>query len=262
MDSIHENERNCLSFWYPKLDMAGIPTPLTQIYKGAPDLAPLLDGKDAPGFRDFVNALLQMARVVAGVRADGKPWPFFLRTGQGSGKHSWGHTCYVDVERRPLDAHIVQLVEWSHMVSLFGLPHDVWVVRRLLPTKPLTTMMRYDGFPLVREVRCFVEGGKVVCAHPYWPLGSLEKGLELHQTRRARAKELFDQMLWNDADAAKFMVVAQAVADIFKDDGAWSVDLLETVDGRWFCTDMATAAQSFHYEGCPNETKFGTPFAV
>ena len=38
----------------------------------------------------------------------------------------------------------------------------------------------YGNMPLVKEVRAFIRGGQVVCAHPYWPPGAVA----LDDTRR------------------------------------------------------------------------------
>ncbi len=52
-----------------------------------------------------------------------------------------------------------------------------------------------------------------------------------------------------------YLALAQIVADVFKEDDAFSVDLLPTKRG-WMVTDMALARRSFHWEGCDKAAEF------
>ncbi len=150
------------------------------------------------------------------------------------------------------------------MVDFLGLPTDVWAVRELLPTRPLCHLPCYDGMPLVPEVRCFIENGEVVCWHPYWPEGAIREGFprECENPRslldpsvpavfRSKLPENFEEIVraCHDLDPSEFLPIAQRVADHFRADGAWSVDLLPT-DRGWFVTDMALAEESFHWPEC------------
>lgn len=83
-------DRNCLSYWFPKLQAAGVPVPRTEIVTTDAPLRHLLDGvpfASIPGWDEFYATL---ATVVDRINC----YPFFLRTGQGSGKHNWWQTCY------------------------------------------------------------------------------------------------------------------------------------------------------------------------
>ena len=39
-------DRNCLSYWFPKLQTVGVPVPRTEIVQTKSDLTPLLDGSE------------------------------------------------------------------------------------------------------------------------------------------------------------------------------------------------------------------------
>lgn len=247
--------KTCLSYWFPKLLDGGLPVPKTEIVKTNVDLVSLFDGEDPEGWPAFLEEMKGAVRKIG--------LPCFLRTGQSSGKHRWKHTCHLtDVDLLPW--HIASLVEWSHVVDFFGLAHDVWVVRELLPTKPLCVLPAYGDFPLVPEARCFVSDGKVSCWHPYWPEQAIREGFPYAPMEPG--SQLVDEEAWearrelpdnfaeivrsaHDLPANEFLPLAQRVADVFKGDGAWSVDLLPTERG-WFVTDMAEAKKSFHWEGC------------
>src|SRR4051794_24339433 len=96
---------NCLSHWFPKIEAAGLPVPETRMVTTGPNLAliSLLDGETPAGYEEF------MAELRAAVVAIGTPC--FLRTGQGSDKHSWQDTCYLE-DAGELPMHVFRLVEW------------------------------------------------------------------------------------------------------------------------------------------------------
>jgi len=241
------NARCCLSYWFPKLLEAGIPVPRTVIYRTTTDLTPLCDGKEPERWDEFLRLL--------GAAADSLgSWPIFLRTGQGSGKHQWKDTCFVP-NREALANHIASLVEWSHMVDFFGLPHDVWCAREMLPVSPVVTLPMYGDMPLVTEVRVFVQGGRIACSHDYWPLGAIKEGLPRTIDAHKIAKQLSNAAATSVEQRLAAHEIARKVAAVFADDGAWSVDLLLT-DRGWYVTDMATAGESYHEPSCPNAKGF------
>src|SRR5690606_15584568 len=92
-------------------------------------------------------------------------------------KHQWRDCCGLEGPAR-IRQHVLALVEWSAMAGLIGLPTDAWVVREMLPVKPLLICMDYRYMPVVRERRYFVSGDtkKVLYSLPYWPEDALEKG--------------------------------------------------------------------------------------
>lgn len=229
----------CMSYWLAKLEAAGLPVPRTTLVpmprEAFRDVFRLFDGKELEGpGHEFLEKLDCAAAAIG--------YPVFLRTGQTSGKHSWARTCYVTDPNRLL-SHVASLVEFSECVSLIGLPCDWWAVRDLLPTMPLALCHSYEGMPVCREFRCFVEDGDVRCMHPYWPAEALERG-------GVADPESLAQRLSECADEEQVReLAARAGAAV---GGAWSVDVLETERG-WFVTDMAEAQKSWHWPGCPNE---------
>lgn len=240
--------RNCLSYWFPKLEAAGLPVPRTKIVLADIDLTPLCDGKEPDGFAEFLDRLRLAALAIS------KVGPWFLRTGQGSGKHDWRTTCFV-TNLDLIGIHVRNLVEWSHVVSFLSLAHDVWVVREMLPVTPIATLTRYGDMPLVREVRAFIEDGKVACIHPYWPEGSIRQGMD-RTVSDARALAIVSGARLSKAEALPALLLAEKVAPVFAGDGAWSVDLLETRNG-WHVIDMAVAGESYHCPECANRTRWG-----
>jgi hypothetical protein len=229
----------CMSYWLPKLEAAGIPTPRTVLVpmsrEAYRDVLNVFDGKPLEG---PANEFLQNLGAAA---ADQIGYPAFLRTGMTSGKHSWANTCALSDPQRLLH-HVASLVEYSECASFIGLSCEWWAVRELLPTIPLAVCPRYEGMPVCREFRCFVADGRVLCMHPYWPVEALERGgVEDPEAVATRLAQCPDE---RDVRA----LAARAGAAV---GGAWSVDVLETRRG-WFVTDMAEAGNSWHWPGCPN----------
>lgn len=229
--------KNCLSHWFPLIEAAGAPVPATSITRitrdEQRDIFRVFDGEKS----EFIETLAQRLETMATPLGR----PFFLRTGQGSGKHNWKNCCCVDGSKS-LTHHIGSLIEWSECAGFMGLPWDVWVVREMLPTNPLFRCSRYGDFPVVREFRVFVDGPRVCYHVPYWPDGAVEEG-------KPDSLDWQDQLnIANGATEAEW----QAIDDLASRCGAacggqWSVDVLDTARG-WFVTDMAVAERSYGYD--------------
>lgn len=230
-----EESVNNLSFWFPKIRAAGLPVPETRIVETSLPLMNLLDGEHVDGFDDLVAEL----------QADGHAlgYPCFLRTGYLSGKHEWSTTCYVE-SPEVMAQHVVTLVEESAMAGLMGLPVDTWVVRELIPTEPLFTMLRYSGMPFVPEWRVFATGERVTHVQPYWPMDAIEASDPDNEDWRdlvLEARLTMERGFLRDGLAGLAIDAAEACGG-----EEWSVDFLwSAVEEKWWLTDMADGARSF-----------------
>lgn len=229
----HTEDRNCLSWWFPRIQGAGLPVPKTHVITTEVPLIEMVDRKSPLGLDLFLTALR--------TAADDVGYPAFLRTGQGSGKHQWEETCFIQSTSN-IGQHVFNLVEWSECVDMLGLPYHVWAVREYLPVRPLYRCTRYGNMPVVREWRAFVDGARVVYVNPYWPLEALEQGAP-------------DCKTWADSYDGDFAASPQTTTTIeqlasaagFACGGRWSVDILETINGL-YVTDMAIANRSWGYD--------------
>lgn len=221
----------CLSYWFPIIAAAGLPVPKTIIVRAMSDLTVWLDGKKPDCWDIFLSELIAASNSIG--------YPCFLRTGYGSGKHLWKDTCFVS-NREVVGQHVFNLLEWSLMVDIIGLPTDVWVVREMLPVRPLAYLEKYGGMPLVREVRGFLHDGQLVCKHPYWPRQSIINGGGQISFYKPSSKLTMSE---DDTVTKLFHQVGGAVP------GSWSVDILDT-DRGWYVIDMALAARSWHWPSC------------
>jgi len=228
--------RNCLSHWFPLLEAAGLPVPKTVIVKTDCQLA---SDEIPDGFAEFLGELREAIETVGGC-------PCFLRTGHTSAKHDWKDTCYL-ADRTRLAEHVCRLVEFSEMAGPVGLPTNVWAVRELLPTVPW--FYAFVGeMPIVKEFRCFVRDGDVVCMHPYWPVEAIKQ-----PSRDNWTDALFEMCDLDDEGKQEVIDLASRAGKAVG--GDWSVDILAT-DIGWYVTDMAAASQSYHWEGCDKAKLF------
>jgi hypothetical protein len=195
------------------------------------ELVRLFDGEVPKGWDQLVNKVQGMARTIG--------LPCFMRTGMGSDKHGWKDTCYVtDLNRIP--AQIQNLVEWSCLVDLQGLPFDVWVVREFLPLLPAFHAFRGD-MPVNRERRYFFDSGKIVSHLAYWPDDAF-----INHPKPAGWRGMLEEVNRQSAqEVEELTALTLRVARKFK--GAWCVDWLWTTRG-WYATDMAEAHRAW---GCP-----------
>ena len=234
-------DRNCLSWWFPKLLAAGLPVPQTRIVRipvvsVQRDLLMPFDGLEFRGPAKTWLGVLTLAVEEIGL-------PCFLRTGHTSNKHEWTRTCYLE-SLDEMIGHVLALIEFSEIADMVGLSWNVWAVRELLPTKPVATI--YRGMPLCREFRCFVDGNKLLCRHPYWPPDAIAQGLHGETLPKDRYANLEDTTAKERAEIAELAKAAGKACG-----GRWSVDVLDT-DRGWYVTDMARMERSYHWPGCPH----------
>jgi hypothetical protein len=229
-------DKTALSYWFPKIEAAGIPVPRTKILRmpkaAQASIWKWFDGEAGDGSeKPFIEELKTAANEMG--------FPCFLRTDYTSGKHDWDRCCFLKSADQVVQ-HVYNLAEHSEIVDMMGLPWDVWVVREFLPTLPFGSCPTYGGMPLCREFRFFVDDGKVRCWHPYWPAEALERG---------GAEAVDHAALCKMDDEAALTALAEAAGRAVGE--SWSIDILETRRG-WYVTDMAEARKSFHWEGCPH----------
>ena len=232
------NDLTCMSYWFPKIVAAGLPVPrttlLTMPMDAFMDIYRLFDGKDMEGKAEPFFVELRAAAADIG-------FPVFLRTGLTSGKHEWDRTCYV-TKAEDVAEHAMNILYFWECCGIGNPDTNIWAVREFLPTLPLGVCPHYDNMPICREFRFFVNDGAIVCWHPYWPRHALERG----GVPEDQLDRIYDALCRGGDDPALHKIASEAGRVL---GGAWSVDLLETSRG-WYLTDMAVAAQSFHWEGC------------
>jgi len=235
----------CLSYWHPRLE--GLPSPKTRIVRtpGGCDLVGLLDGERPSGFDAFLTDLSQAALDIGST-------PVFLRTGHTSAKHYWTDTCFVD-DLDKLDSHVFNLVEFSFLVDLMGLPVEIWAVREFLSIEH--NFNAFKSMPIGQEFRFFVDKGDITYVQPYWPPFAIEDYRPSSPTWRDDLASI-STMAGTDFEQARDL--ALQVAERFAGDGEWSVDVCKVVGRGWYVTDMAVGEMSFRWSP-EDQTDKGDP---
>lgn len=229
---------NDLAYWFPLLRATGVPVPRTEIVTTAVQLVDVLDGTKPDGYDEFIAELGQAVERLG-------PGPVFLRTGHTSDKHDWERTCYLkSVDDLP--NHVAELVEFSELADIMGLPTSTWAVRELLPL--MAWFRAFRGMPIAVERRWFFRDNQPICNHEYWPPDSIQQPLTTSYRRRLHEMETLGTA---PVEMCRQREIVERVAAGF--DGAWSLDLARTRDGRWWALDMAQMERSFHWPDCPNK---------
>jgi hypothetical protein len=225
-------DRISLAHWFPILQSTGVKVPKTEWWHTSADFWPWADGKESKSASAFMRGLKQRL----------KKWeyPVFLRTGHTSAKHSWKDSCYVESEER-LRRCVWELIEFS-LMQIFELPIDIWVIREFLDLD-----IRFSAFwgdmPIATERRYFVEDGRVICSHPYWPAEAFERTHPKPEDWVARLAEMNAVEIPQSIRADSEHVSAHF-------EGAWSLDWARHSNGSWYAIDMAPAEVSYHWPDC------------
>lgn len=236
---------NCISYWLPLIEKIGLPVPRTLLIAMTPDAQRVIwtseDGEE-PDCEALAEWNAFIARLRSACETLGSP--VFLRAGETSAKHSWKDSCFVtDFDTIP--SHVFTIAKYCEMASALGLPYDVWAVREYLSGESYGVCPIYHDMPLRREYRFFADASGVICRHPYWPQAAIAQG----GGPLSGADYAAFARLPEGPELARMDEIAAVAARACG--GAWSVDLLDT-DRGWVLTDMALAAQSYHWEGCPH----------
>jgi hypothetical protein len=253
---LDDQKRNCLSEWFPLLqqvDRINLPeTRILRLPEKAEGLFYFASGhRDAKPARHhavttFINDL-KMAAIDIG-------YPVFMRTGLTSMKHGWRGTCYVDAPHK-LVRHLkrfVGIVFDSIEPMRRLLSTDVWAIREYL--EPMPGFTAFNGTPIGKERRYFINDGEVICHHPYWPAEAIHQfhfmgagiSLGLPDDWEQQLEVLNYESL---AEVTYLTMQAERIAAHFT--GCWSVDFMQSNDGgKWYVIDMATGDRSYHWPGC------------
>lgn len=228
------NNKNCLTYWYPKIkNLPGVLTPQTFIYPlHFLDQISLLDGKVPDAVKKVIEQITQDLPQLG--------TPFFLKNSLFSGKHNWNNTCFVHNPQELLN-HIGALTDFAYCVDCGD--SSFLIARSLIKTSaPFTA---FNGMPVTRERRYFIQDGKVVFHHPYWPPFSI-KDPSIPNWEPELAKLNTEPL----HEIQELKLLAETVGQVLP--GYWSVDFLQGTDGKWYLIDMAEGDKSFRWTDYPN----------
>ena len=254
-DRMEMERQSSMLYWWPKILHLDIPQPRTMCIRVKnSDMEAATNGGPLPDLTPVKDA--------AGIMG----YPLFLRSDHMSAKHEWNRTCYVAVPEY-LVQQIFNVAETTYLSSMFGeITFNAVFLRQFLDLERAGFEAFGHGFPVSKEVRCFIRDGKKECQHPYWFADAIREwadGMDyLAGKFKTKTKEvipqnwerMLEQMnLLSYADHARIDSYLEMLGEAF--DGYWSADFAKGTDGKWHLLDMARGEVSFHLPGC----KHGPP---
>jgi len=211
-------------YWYPKIE-GKLNTPKSIIVKLTDDLNFVIN--------DIVDKLDESKL----------NYPIFLKTDTYSAKWYWSKTCFVG-DLTTLKTNIEYLLTLSE-------EDDCRPVEALICKEYLTlesNFVAFDGMPVGKERRYFIENKKVLCHHPYWEINDIEFFNGNYPKNWTNLlKELNIEL---EDEVLVLTQMAELFAELINDDGYFSVDFAMDVNGIWYVIDAAEGDKSYHNERC------------
>lgn len=223
-------------WWWPKIRDLDIPQPRTvMVERTYLELVMMVE----PGEHKIPPEVCAAARQIG--------YPLFARSDQSAAKHDWDNTCHVRTEG-DLAGHLKKIALHDGMAGYLS---RGWMFRELLELEHDFKVFR--GMPCATEWRCFVNDGRLECAHPYWSAETIldwyRGDMESYESFRPFSKP---PPGWREMLAGRYAerpaVLEEYASLLAVMPGKWSADFAKHVDGTWYLTDMAPAGLSYHPE--------------
>jgi ATP-grasp domain, R2K clade family 3 len=234
-------DKSSMLYWWPKIKDLGVPKPKTVIVEinlNETEIEGLCDGHTKP--------LLDKHGQQIKAAIDKFGFPLFLRTDLVSNKHGWKKSCYVE-SLAQLPSHVGNVVEFSLMCDMMGLPVKALIFREYVPMKNLFRAF-HGEMPVNPEIRFFALDGELLCWHWYWIKEAIQQGTEPELLPKDWKKiiEVEKNSANSTGELMKLCAKAFRVAQKFK--GFWSIDFCKAADNKWYLIDMAEGYRSWHPE--------------
>jgi hypothetical protein len=167
--------------------------------------------------------------------------PAFIRTDFSSAKHG-GPKAYLITDPEDYNRQLGETLEYTALKTMFSKnkPSAI-LVREFLKLEHKFTA--FGGLPISNEWRYFSDGEKILCKHPYWPKEALES-----YAKDPEWQSKLDSYVGTDTMDNLIINAAKIQCE-----NIWSVDIAKDENGKWWLTDMATAANSYHWPSCLNQ---------
>ena len=228
-------------FWLPQLELHPDPwlrgiIPQTAVVDYNEELlSPSLRGEHS----DEYDRLYYAVEKVIGLAFQ---TPVFIRTDITSAKHA-GKSAYKVSNYDELNHALLTTLSHSQLKTYHGkMKASAILIRPWLDIK--ATRTAFNGLPIGKEWRIFVDQRDVQCSHGYWPKEALDGHMDDGQPPSAPSGDWSEYWIRTDVlDAAR--KAAKAMGQL-----KWSVDFAEDVNGKVWLLDMATAMNSYHDPKC------------
>lgn len=229
-------DKTDILYWLPLVEKVKIPFPKTCIVSMQDPLEAykVLDSGGAKCFWDYYKTRFKEA-------ADEIGFPLFLRTSHFSGKHSFLSTCFIP-NWTSLPTHLMRLIDESGAADFSMLPITCFALREYL--QPFPGFLAFNGLPIGKERRWFVNNGKILCHHPYWPQEAFLRRPPdvgwLETLRRVNKESLKEKAILRDY-SLRFASITREY---------FSIDYFCDASGKWWLIDMAEGERSWHPKSC------------
>ena len=237
-----------MAYWWPKIRGLRIPMPQTV-------LIPVTFTEDGDYLSEETHKMVESTAYHMG-------YPVFIKTDLCAGKHDFAETCYVP--NKEILHHNLERLRDDNFCKDLMFTHIA--VRRFIDLAWQFKAFRY--LPIAPERRYFIDEGKVLCRHAYWPEDAIEfynieipenpdrsyeKTMALREMYVARKKEEYLPLLreMNVEHPQEINILtdySEMVARVLP--GYWSVDFALGRDRKWYLIDMAEGDRSYHDDEC------------
>lgn len=235
-------DRTSMLYWYPRIKLLRIPQPRTEMIKTRGNIVELLGDCDSLSELG-VRKNIDIPAVEKACEKFG--YPVFMRSDFTSYKHNWKNSCFV-TKKEDIIPHLQDIIEFTGMADLFGIPFTAVVIREYIQMATLFTAF-HGEMPVNPEYRFFIHDGKVLCHHWYWVADAIQNpSVKDWKSRMLKSVKKIDK----SGDIARLYGYAKMVAEVLK--GSWSIDFCLGADGTWYLIDMAKAFKSWHPAECKN----------
>ena len=265
MNVVPENW-NDFSYWYPRIRDCGIPQPKTVVIK-LPDYhdselsARLYQSFYFDNYAEDIGVIRDFAEknVIPQLEAKNMRGHLFVKNGRFSNKFDAAKSCEI-FGLHELAEHIGR-INYESICCDAGGETEI-VVREYIEFDRGNTPCIYNGLPLRPELRVFYDfdSKKVLFAVNYWDYDYVRPHLYY-----ATDKIVFDHERERIEKAVEAMkpacieMVEEAMSNVTGLTGAWSIDLLQSEDGKIWLIDMAVAERSAYWDMRPGAPKEDRP---
>lgn len=243
------DEKTRMLYWWPKIKDLDIPMPRTII---VPLEKTTINEEE---IQDIIY--IHFEEIMKAIRKIG--FPVFIRTDILSGKYSFEKSCYLPKEEN-VKKHLWEIIFAGLEADIIGHISKAIIVREYI--EPIWKFKAFQGLPIGKERRYFINSGKVQCHHAYWIEDAIKFWQRIDKIDFKNLKSLKDikpqePKNWKEElkilnretkeEVKLIMSYTKKVIDAGFT-GYWSIDFMYGKDGNWYLIDMAEGDVSWHPE--------------
>lgn len=233
-------DKSSFKYWYPKI-YGRLPTPKSIIYNVTQDDINNILSKNAQETNRAFNGISNL------LENNNIKYPIFIKTDHFSAKWYWGDTCFIRSKDNLIN-NIYNLLYYNECDEEIYHPISALIFREYI--EPFALVYAFNDMPIGVERRYFIEGGKVLCHHPYWSVDDIEF-FNTKPKDNTWKEALINCNNEPDDEVNLLSGYALKFGELIQDEGYFSVDFVFGANGKWYIIDAAEGHKSYHIETCP-----------